>query len=56
MNCNVFEQLLIEKIENFKLAFLNTSEQVFYNTEGSKSIQANMVGIEKMYAKNFSDL
>lgn len=34
MNCNVFEQLLIEKIENFKSAFLNTSEQVFYNTEG----------------------
>ena len=34
MSINVFEKLLIEKIENFKSAFAETAEGVFFNDDG----------------------
>ena len=34
MSINVFEKLLAEKIDNFKLAFLNTAEDVFFDNNG----------------------
>ncbi len=32
---NIFEQLLLEKIDNFRSAFINTSERVFFDENGS---------------------
>lgn len=34
MSINIFEKLLIEKLDNFKSAFMNTSEEVFFDNEG----------------------
>ena len=36
MSINVFEKLLIEKIENFILAFSETSEKVFFDDAGKQ--------------------
>ena len=35
MAVNIFEQLLLEKIDNFKSAFINTSERVFFDEKGN---------------------